>query len=168
MTTSPAAEIVTPAAPKYARTVITTTRRKAPAPAQLSLAKADVLALSKALKDPAWYARRRLAALKAYETIPMPGMTDEAWRRTDIRTFKWDEVRLPFPAAKPGRAAPASVLKPLVGRQQGGLLVVEDGRATTVTLDPSLKRSKVVLADFRTAARKHELLLQKYLGKTVP
>ncbi|MBI3445137.1 MAG: Fe-S cluster assembly protein SufD, partial [Magnetospirillum sp.] len=27
---------------------------------------------------------------------------------------------------------------------------------------------KVVLADFRTAARKHALLFQKHLGKTVP
>src|SRR5947209_2480171 len=101
MTTSPVSEIEAPAAPKYQRTVITTARRKAPEPvmAELVLARTDVQALSKALKDPAWYARRRLEAWKTYQGTPMPGMHDEAWRRTDIRTFKWDQVRLPFPAA---------------------------------------------------------------------
>jgi Fe-S cluster assembly protein SufD len=170
MTTSPISAREAPAAPKYQRTVITTARRKAPepAPAELALAKAQVPALSKALKDPDWYARRRLAALKVYQGLPMPNLNDEAWRRTDIRTFKWEQVKLPFPAARAGKPVPASLLKPLVGREQGGLLVVADGRPVAVSLHPSLRRKKVVLADFRTAARKHARLLQKHLGKTVP
>jgi len=170
MTISPVSEIAVPAAPKYQRTVITTARRKAPEPmpAHLTLAKPEVQALSKALKDPAWYARQRLAAWKTYEALPMPGMTEEAWRRTDIRTFKWDQVRPPVPSARPGKPVPASLLKPLVGREHGGLLVVADGWPVEATLDPSLRRSRVVQTDFRTAARKHEPLLKKYLGKTVP
>ena len=170
MTISPVSENVTPAAPKYQRTVITTTRRRAPEPvaANLTLTTPEVQALSKALKDPEWYARQRLAALKAYASQPMPGLTDEAWRRTDIRTFKWDQVALPMPSTRPGKPAPASLLKPLAGREQGGLLVVADGRAVAATLDPSLRRAKVVFTDFRTAARKHERMLKKYLGKTVP
>src|SRR5258706_908193 len=170
MTTAPIIELTVPAAPKYQRTVISTNRNKAPepVPADLVLAKPDVQALSKALKDTDWYARRRLAALKIYQGLPMPTLNDDAWRRTDIRTFKWDRVTLPFPAAKPGKPAPAALLKPLVGRERGGLLVVADGRAVQTTLDASLRRSQVVLADFRTATRKHEALLKKYLGKTVP
>ena len=173
MTISPLlSEISSPAAPaagKYQRTVITTTRRKAPEPVapELSVDKADVQALSKALKDPEWYARQRLVAWKAYQSLPMPGLSDEAWRRTDIRTFKWDQVGLPLPAARPGKPVPASLLKPLVGRQQGGLLVVADGQPVEATLDPGLRRQKVVFADFRTAARKNADLLKKYLGKTV-
>ena len=170
MTIAPVLEIKAPAAPKYPRTVITTTRAKAPepAPAELLLSKADVQALSKALKDPEWYARQRLAALKTYQSIPMPSLSDEAWRRTDIRTFKWDQVRLLHAAVRTGRAVPAALLKPLVGRQQGGLLVVADGRPVRAELDPSLRRQKVVLADFGTAIRKHGDLLKKYLGKIVP
>ena len=170
MTTTPLSEIQAPAAPKYQRTVITTARRKAPepAPAQLALSRPDVQGLSKALKDTDWYARQRLAAWKVYESLPMPSLTEDAWRRTDIRPFKWDRVELPEASARPGRPVPASLLKPLVGRKQGGLLVVANGHAVEAKLDPSLKRGKVVLTDFRTAARKHAELLQKYLGKTVP
>jgi Fe-S cluster assembly protein SufD len=170
MTISPVSEVAIPTAPKYQRTVITTTRRKTPEPvaAEFVLSKADVQALSKALKDPEWYARRRLAAWKTYRSLPMPGLNDEAWRRTDIRTFKWDQVSLPHQAGRTGRSVPASLLKPLVGRQQGGLLVVADGRPVRAFLDPSLRRQKVVLADFLTATRKHGDLLRKYLGKTVP
>src|SRR4051812_44417306 len=116
MTTSPASGIETPAAAKYQRTVITTTRRKAPEPTppKLVISKADVQALSKALKDSTWYARQRLAAWKTFQSLPTPGLTDEAWRRTDIRTFKWDEAPLPFPAAQAGKPVPGSLLKPLV------------------------------------------------------
>src|SRR3990172_12995969 len=82
--------------PKYQRTVITTGRRKEePKAAEFRLAKAEVLALSKARKDAAWYARRRLAAWKIYDATPMPTLGDEAWRRTDIRPFRWGEVVLP-------------------------------------------------------------------------
>src|SRR5436190_1232167 len=96
MTTAPITALTPPTAPKYQRTVITTTRTKAPEP------------------------------------------------------------------------APAALLKPLVGRERGGLVVVADGRAVQTTLDASLRRSQVVLADFRSATRQHEALLKKYLGKTVP
>jgi len=170
MTTAPLIELTTPVAPKYQRTVISTSRNKPaePVPADLVLARADVLALSKALKDTDWYARQRLAALKTYQGLPMPTLNDDAWRRTDIRTFKWDQVQPPMPAAKAGKPVPAALLKPLVGRERGGLLVVADGRTVETTLDASLRRSQVVLVDFRTAARKHEALLKKYLGKTVP
>ncbi len=170
MTISPVTNVEIPAAPKYQRTVITTTRRKAPepVPADLVLTRADVQALSKALKDPDWYARQRLAAWKIYQSLPMPTLSDEAWRRTDIRTFKWDRVPLPFPSARAGKPVPATLLKPLVGRERGGLLVIADGRPVEATLDPSLRRSNVVLTDFRTALRKHGDLLKRHLGKTVP
>ena len=170
MTTAPITELTSPTAPKYQRTVISTTRNKAaePVPADLLLAKAQVLALSKALKDSDWYARQRLSALKTYQGLAMPTLNNDAWRRTDIRTYKWDQVTLPFPAAKAGKPVPVALLKPLVGRERGGLLVAADGRVVENTLDASLRRNQVVLADFRTATRKHEALLKKYLGKTVP
>lgn len=156
---------------KYPRTVIVTGRKKdEPVVTTLALSKADVQALSRFKNDPVWYARRRLAALKTYDAIPMPMLQDEAWRRTDIRPFKWGEVTLPHADGQVRRAArvPASLLKPLVGKQQGGQLVVIDGRTTEYTLNPALKKQRVVFADFFTAARKHPELVKKYLGKIVP
>ncbi len=156
--------------PKYQRTVITTGRRKEePKAAEFKLAKAEVQALSKAKKDAEWYARRRLAAWKMYEATPMPTLNDEAWRRTDIRPFRWGEATLPHQLN--GRAAkirvPGELLRPLVGQQQGGQLVTVGGQVEQYELDPALKRQKVVFADFLTATKKHPALVKKYLGKTV-
>ena len=172
MTTQVLPTVDTPA-PKYQRTVITTNRKTAePAPATLALSKAAVQARSKALKDADWYARRRLAALKVFDSQPMPTLNDEAWRRTDIRPFKWGEAALGLTAdgKHKGRAAarvPAGLLKPLAGSEQGGQLVAVGGQVTSATLHPALKRQKVVFTDFLTATKKHGDLLKKYLGKTV-
>ena len=160
------------APPKYQRTVITSAQRnrQEPAPADLTVARSDVQALSMALKDADWYARRRLTAWKAYSATPMPNLNDEAWRRTDIRPFKWGQVTMPHHAN--GRVAakrvPASLLRPLVGQQQGGQLVAAGGRVVERTLAASLKRQKVIFTDFITATKKHPDLVKKYLGKTVP
>ncbi|MDW8325367.1 MAG: Fe-S cluster assembly protein SufD [Anaerolineales bacterium] len=157
--------------PKYPRTVIVTGRKKdEPAVAELAISKADVQALSKFKKDPEWYARRRLAALKRYTSMPMPTLQDEAWRRTDIRSFRWGDVVLPHVAngtAKAGRV-PASLLKPLAGKTQGGQLVIVGGKTAEHTLDAALKKQKVIFTDFFTAARKYPELVKKHLGKVVP
>ena len=34
----------------------------------------------------------RLASFEIYENTPMPTTKDEAWRRTNLRQFKFDEV----------------------------------------------------------------------------
>jgi Fe-S cluster assembly protein SufD len=163
--------IATPAAPvKYTRTVITTARKKEePQAAAFNVAQADVRALSKFKKDADWYARRRLTAWKTYNTLPMPTLNDEAWRRTDIRPFKWNEVALPHTlnGQMTARRVPAALLKPLVGKEQGGQLVVSGGQVEVDALDAAIKRQKVIFTDFLTAARKHPDLVRKYLGKTV-
>lgn len=158
-------------APKYPRTVIVTGRKKdEPAAADLIIGKADVQALSRFRKDPAWYARRRLTALRLYTSMPMPTLQDEAWRRTDIRSFKWGDVVFPHAAngTAKARPVPASLLKPLAGKTQGGQLVIVGGKTTEHTLDAVLKKQKVIFTDFFTAARKYPELVKKYLGKVVP
>jgi len=156
--------------PKYQRTVITTGRkREEPQAAEFNLPKSEVQALSTAKKDAVWYARRRLAAWKAYQAMPMPTLNDEAWRRTDIRPFKWNQVTLPhrLNGKVSSRRVPSSLLKPLVGREQGGQLVLAGGKVEEYSLDPALKRQKVIFTDFLTATKKYPELVKKYLGKCV-
>lgn len=157
---------------KYARTVITTGRRKEePKAAEFIFPRVEVEALSKAKKDAPWYARRRLSAWKTYHAIPMPTLNDEAWRRTDIRPLNWDALLRSMPQHLNGQLkstrVPASLLKPLVGKQQGGQLVQAGGRVEEHFLNPALKRQKVVFTDFLTATKKHPDLVKKYLGKIV-
>jgi Fe-S cluster assembly protein SufD len=157
------------AAPKYQRTVITTGRKQEePKPAEFTVAKTAVTALSRAIKDPAWYARRRLAAWRSYAVTPMPTLNDEAWRRTDIRPFQWGDVTLP-PTSIAGRQrrVPAELLKPLAGSKQGGQLVQSGSTVQVNALDAALKRQKVVFTDFLSAARKHPELVKKFLGRAV-
>ena len=170
-TTEVPATPATTTTPKYQRTVITTGRRKEePKPADFRFPKAEVLALSRARKDAEWYAKRRLAAWKVYEATPMPTLTDEAWRRTDLRPFKWGALTT-LPQHLNGKVAarrvPAALLKPLVGTQPGGQLVQAGSKVEEHFLNPALKRQKVIFTDFMTATRKHPELVRKYLGKAV-
>src|SRR5688572_3925376 len=158
-------------ASQYKRTVITTGRRKEePKPAEYKLPLAEVKALSFAKRDAEWYARRRVAAWKIYDSLPMPTLNDEAWRRTDIRPFKWNEIVLPHqqdPKVQAGRV-PAALLKPLVGKEQGGQLVAVGGKVKDFELQARLKKQGVLFVDFLTATKKHPELLKRYLGKCVP
>jgi len=156
---------------KYPRTVIVTGRKKEePVATNLAITKADVQALSSTRRDAAWYARRRLAALKTYTAMPMPTLQDEAWRRTDIRTFKWGEVALPHQlnGKVKARRVPASLLKPLAGKEQGGQLVTVGGAVEAYALNAALKKQKVIFTDFVTATKKYPELVKKHLGQVVP
>ncbi len=158
-------------ASQYQRTVITTGRRKEePKPAEYKLPLSEVKALSFAKRDADWYARRRVAGWKIYDSLPMPTLNDEAWRRTDIRPFMWNNIVLPHhqnPKVQLGRV-PAALLKPLVGKEQGGQLVAVGGKVTNLELQGRLKKQGVIFTDFLTATKKHPELVKKYLGKIVP
>ena len=102
------------------RVVITTRKSEESKLASLNFSEADVKALSKTKKDPAWLAKRRLEAWKKFASLPMPTLNDEAWRRTDLRLFKWNDVQLSALDLKfKPKRVPAAYLKPLVGKEQG-------------------------------------------------
>lgn len=154
----------------YERTVITTARAKKAeaAPADFTFTRADVEAISNKTQDPAWLAERRLTAWETYQSMPLPTLNDEAWRRTDIRSLKTGELALPSLNGKgPARRVPAYLRKPLVGKQPGGLLVVNQGKVEKTALAPELREKGVVFTDFATAARQHGDLLRKYIGRAV-
>jgi Fe-S cluster assembly protein SufD len=156
--------------PKYQRVVISTQRKsETAARAELKFTQADVKTLSTLRKDPAWFAKRRLAAWQTYTQTPMPTLGDEAWRRTDLRSFKWQALDLSSLDKKAKvRRVPAALLKPLAGDKQGGQLVINAGKVEVRKLDSGLKRQGVIFTDFQTAARDHEKLLKKYMGQAVP
>lgn len=155
----------------YERTVITTGRRAAkPGLDRFLYTRADVEALSAKLGEPGWLLRRRLEAWEKFESLPMPTVGDEAWRRTDLRSLRAGEFALAAPNGN-GRAkkkVPASLLKPLVGKAHGGQLVVNHARTESLDLQDSIRRQGVVFADWPTAVREHADLLQAWMGRAVP
>lgn len=156
--------------PGFQRVIITTHRKtEPPVPTEIPLDADDVRALSRAKKDPAWLAKRRFSAWQLYKNTPMPTLDDEAWRRTDIRPFKWSEVERPALNGRAGRRrVPAALLKPLAGKTHGGQLVINGGHVESVSLAPALKRKGVIFTDFQTAAVKHDRLVRKFIGQAAP
>lgn len=139
-------------------------RREVVKEATVSLTKADVVALSKRLADPDWLRDKRLEAWQLAESLPMPGPSDEAWRRTDIRSLKWDDTMRSADGNGAKLAdAPPDLYAPLIGEEQGGLLVFVNGKLVKSELNPAIAQQGVIFCDLHEAAEKHSKLVKKHL-----
>lgn len=104
-------------------TAITSEHARQQVAAAVTLTKADIQKLSVRLRDSDWHAAERLRAWRVFRDTPMPSITDDAWRRTDIRGLRWPELkasRSHSASANGLSAVPARLLRPLVGGEHGG------------------------------------------------
>jgi Fe-S cluster assembly protein SufD len=130
--------------------------------------RADVEALSQQHNEPEWLKTSRLAAWDIYDSLPMPHMEEE-WRRTDYRHIRWEDAdQLIVPNGAALNVVPEKNLAPLIGEQQGGLMVFVDGRLVHYELADELRQAGVIFTDLHTAAREHgELVKENLLTKAV-
>jgi Fe-S cluster assembly protein SufD len=128
-------------------------------------------ALSGAAEVPPFVRAYREIAWEAFERLPMPTTQDEAWRRTDLRGLDAGSFRLPWHGAaemdERVEPPPDELLRPLVGKQHGGQIVMQPGQKTEVEVDPTLTAKGVVFADLTTAERQHPEILKRVLGQIV-
>ena len=104
-------------------------RRRAGASATPSYTETDVVALSRVNNEPQWLQESRLAAWKLYETMPMPTLADEDWRRTDFRSLRWNEAdKITQATDVTLDVVPTVHREPLVGEGEGGTMVFVDGK----------------------------------------
>jgi Fe-S cluster assembly protein SufD len=109
----------------------------------------------------------RKHAWQVYQRLNLPVATDEAWRRTDLRSLPVDVFR--FFETQPHAELPkipVELLKPLVANQHGGQIVLYPG-GSKIDLDEKLSQRGVIFTDLRTAEQEHPELLEKMAGKTV-
>jgi Fe-S cluster assembly protein SufD len=140
------------------------TRNKQIAP---KLTREMIEQLSASKHEPAWLLNARLTAWELYDTLPMPSMQSEAWRRTDYTTIRWEQASKLINGGAAGlEAIPAENLAPLIGEAQGGLIAAVDGRIVHGELSDALKAQGVIFCDFETAVREHEALFRKHLMTT--
>jgi Fe-S cluster assembly protein SufD len=140
------------------------TRNKQIAP---KLTREMVEQLSASKHEPSWLLNARLTAWELYDTLPMPSMQSEAWRRTDYTTIRWEQASGLVNGSAAGlEAIPAENLAPLIGEAQGGLIAAVDGRIVHSELSDALKAQGVIFCDFETAVREHEALFRKHLMTT--
>jgi Fe-S cluster assembly protein SufD len=138
-------------------------RRTALKEAHIPLTGEDVIALSERLDEPDWLREKRLEAWALAESLPMPTTNDEPWRRTDIRPVRWAEaMRLARPDGASLDDVPGELYSPLIGQEQGGLLVYVDGKLVHSQVSGALADQGVVFSDLRAAAETHPELVQKY------
>jgi Fe-S cluster assembly protein SufD len=144
--------------------VVAGVRRRSAALAAPRYTQADVEALSAANNEPTWLRESRLAAWELYEDMPMPQLNDEAWRRTDFRHIHWNEADqiISLNGAKL-QSVPSANLEPLIGEQQGGLLVFVDGKLVQNEMSEALARKGIIFTDLLTATKAHEALIRPNL-----
>src|SRR5579863_2895431 len=117
-------------------------------------------------EEPEWLRERRLAAWRAYEAMPMPGRTDEEWRRTDLSRLRLGEVR-PFPQ----EGTTGESLVPATERKESyaGFVGISNGQPVEQRLSDALKAQGVIFTDMTTAAREHGELVRRYfMTEVVP
>lgn len=127
--------------------------------AEFQFSEDEVTKASEALNEPEWMKVRRISAWKAWESLPLPTTKDEPWRRTDLRNIPADRF-----VAKPSDN----------GRVDQELQVPGPSMLISPGHDPQLANldqigdTGVIFADWATAVRDHEQVLQKHLGAVVP
>ena len=142
------------------KVVINRTRQPEPVVRKFGFT-ADMMPADGALKD---YRRH---AWETYTRLSMPAVTEEAWRRTDLRLLPADTFRLPASGAfEQLTPVPEELLKPLTADRHGGQVILLPGGAR-VTLDPELARKQVIFTDLRTAETEHPDLVARMAGDLV-
>lgn len=109
----------------------------------------------------------RLRGWNLFQTIPMPSINDEAWRRTDLRGLRASELTLHARSTQRSFRPPRNLLKPLVGKKHGGQIIIVPTREPTLQVDGSWQQQGIVFTDFRTAQSQHADLLGNLMGQIV-
>ncbi|HET9980515.1 MAG TPA: Fe-S cluster assembly protein SufD [Ktedonobacterales bacterium] len=125
-----------------------------------------VRALSERQDEPAWMRERRLEAWKIYESLPMPTLQDEEWRRTSLRALKLNDIA-PFTED----SAAAESLLPEAERDEkfAGVLGLREGEQVEYTLRDDLRAQGVIFSDLRSAIREHgDLVRRHFMARCVP
>lgn len=114
--------------------------------------------------EPDWLRESRTAAWHLYNSLPMPSLKSEEWRRTDYTTIDWSTAGSLTESQGVGfEVIPAENRLPLVGEQQGGLIAFVDGQLVHHELAESLSSQGVIFTDMHTAVREHGDLVRPAL-----
>ncbi len=147
------------------RTIVKTKARIRPREAvDFVFTERDVLNISENFQEPAWMKDRRISAWNQAQSLQMPTTAEEAWRRTDIRNVPTNQVSL---RPSNGKRVHRDLVRPLVAKTHGALMVLQPGQEPIFEVDASLVRQGVVFTDWPTAIQKYPALLQAHLGQIV-
>jgi Fe-S cluster assembly protein SufD len=142
--------------------VIISRSRRTESPATRFMFSAGMVPASGVLAD------YRLNAWQSFNRLPFPSMTEESWRRTDLREIPADLVHLPpVESLRDLASVPADLLRPQTdNKKPGGQIILFPGGAK-LTLNKELEEKGVIFTDLRTAERENPDLIGRMIGQTV-
>ena len=120
------------------------------------------------LNEPAWLAEKRRVAWSIFEDTPMPSLSDESWRRTNLRKVPWKQFVLDV-APSIGKADTLADLPPAIrtlfdpDRPAAGRMLIINGQVLYHEVDAAVIEQGVVYTDLQTAAQTHSELVQAHL-----
>ncbi|MEE8370482.1 MAG: Fe-S cluster assembly protein SufD [Dehalococcoidia bacterium] len=121
--------------------------------------------LSRLKEEPDWLLERRLAAWQSYQATPMPTLSDEDWRRTDISDIPFAEL-LPY---RPATEIPGEIAAPASSEASAGHLIQHDSDAVSSSLNDAARESGLLFCSLDEAVRQHPELIRAYLlGEAFP
>ncbi len=100
-------------------------------------------------------------AWKAFNNLPFPDDSQEAWKRTSIRGMRLGQLQLADSNVVLSQI-PAELTKPLTDDLHGGEILF-NGSQVTIELDEQLANQGVVFTDLRHAQKEHPEILAKVL-----
>jgi Fe-S cluster assembly protein SufD len=147
------------------RTVVRKRTKALPKEAlEFNFSEADVRAISAELDEPEWLLQRRMEAWNLVQSMSMPSMKDEPWRRTDIRS-------LPSSTAKLGRVDDVDIdtdlVQPMADNAEEALIIMQPGMDPEIRGHEDLQRLGVTFSPWQEAVKSDADFLQKYMGTVV-
>lgn len=105
----------------------------------------------------------RNQAWSTYKSLPMPSLKDEAWRRTDIRSLRTQEIKLD--SVNNQNLSPKTI-KHINDYQYGGQVILTP-QGSRVYLELGLSKKGVVFTDLLSAETDHPHIVEKIIGKII-
>lgn len=125
--------------------------------------------LSANLQEPGWMLEFRLQAWELFEQMAMPTTNDEAWRRTDLRRFRLNQVGPSLNGNGTTGDIPAYLGEQLTENKAGGVMTQLDGVVTLYELSDELQGQGVIFCDMQRAVREYgDLVRPHFMTECVP
>jgi Fe-S cluster assembly protein SufD len=142
------------------KVIVSRTRRKEPAEKNFKFT-------SEMVPTSGILAGYRSRAWQAFNQIPFPSLSDEAWRRTDLHELPAEIFHLPVDNMfKDLAPVPSELLNPLADNEHGGQVIILPGGSSN-HLDPFLEKKGIIFTDLRTAEHQYPELVARMIEQTV-
>lgn len=115
---------------------------------------------------PDFYKQYRQQAQRAFDDLPIPDTSLEAWRRTDLRALPAANFKMAGNAMVDLPPVPERLLEPLADEEHGGQIILTPKESRS-HLAEELKSRGVIFSDLSTALRENPQVVKRILGSVV-